>query len=49
VPEDAEFRDRFARVAAWIEDYLRETRRYPVLSRSKPGDLIAGIVRRNLS
>jgi aromatic-L-amino-acid decarboxylase len=43
VPEDAEFRDRFARVAAWIEDYLRETRRYPVLSRSKPGDLIAAL------
>ena len=40
---DAEFRDRFARVAAWIEDYLRETRRYPVLSRSKPGDLIAAL------
>ncbi len=40
---DAEFRDRFARVAAWIEDYLRETRRYPVLSRSQPGDLIAAL------
>ena len=40
---DAEFRDRFARVAAWIEDYLRETRRYPVLSRAKPGDLIAAL------
>lgn len=43
VSEDAEFRDRFARVAAWIEEYLRETRRYPVLSRSKPGDLIAAL------
>jgi aromatic-L-amino-acid decarboxylase len=43
VTEDAEFRDRFARVAAWIEEYLRETRRYPVLSRSKPGDLIAAL------
>jgi aromatic-L-amino-acid decarboxylase len=29
----------FARVGAWIEEYLRETRRYPVLSRAKPGDL----------
>jgi aromatic-L-amino-acid/L-tryptophan decarboxylase len=43
VTVDAEFRDRFARVAAWIEEYLRETRRYPVLSRSKPGDLIAAL------
>jgi aromatic-L-amino-acid decarboxylase len=43
VTENAEFRDRFARVAAWIEEYLRETRRYPVLSRSKPGDLIAAL------
>jgi aromatic-L-amino-acid decarboxylase len=32
-------RERFARVAAWIDDYLRETRRYPVLSRAAPGDL----------
>ena len=39
--DDVEFRDRFARVAAWIDDYLRETRRYPVLSRAKPGDLVA--------
>jgi aromatic-L-amino-acid decarboxylase len=43
VSVDAEFRDRFARVAAWIEEYLRETRRYPVLSRSQPGDLIAAL------
>ncbi len=41
--EDRDFHDRFARVAAWIEDYLRETRRYPVLSRAKPGDLIAAL------
>jgi aromatic-L-amino-acid/L-tryptophan decarboxylase len=41
--EDGAFRERFARVAAWIEDYLRDTRRYPVLSRSKPGDLIAAL------
>jgi aromatic-L-amino-acid decarboxylase len=43
VTVDAEFRDRFARVAAWIEDYLRDTRRYPVLSRAEPGDLIAAL------
>ena len=41
--DDPEFGDRFARVARWIEEYLRETRRYPVLSRSKPGDLIAAL------
>ncbi len=40
---DAAFRDAFARVAAWIEEYLRETRRYPVLSRAKPGDLIRAL------
>ncbi|GAC1413259.1 MAG: pyridoxal-dependent decarboxylase [Candidatus Velthaea sp.] len=34
-----DFRGRFDRVAAWIDDYFRETRRYPVLSRSAPGDL----------
>ncbi len=30
-------------MAAWIEEYLRDTRRYPVLSRAKPGDLIAAL------
>jgi aromatic-L-amino-acid decarboxylase len=39
VIEDGTFAERFARVGAWIEDYLRDTRRYPVLSRSQPGDL----------
>jgi aromatic-L-amino-acid decarboxylase len=43
VSEDEAFRERFARVAAWIDDYLRDTRRYPVLSRAKPGDLIAAL------
>jgi aromatic-L-amino-acid decarboxylase len=37
--EDTAFGERFARVGAWIEAYLRDTRRYPVLSRSQPGDL----------
>jgi aromatic-L-amino-acid decarboxylase len=41
--DDGEFGARFARVGAWIEDYLRETRRYPVLSRARPGDLIAAL------
>ncbi len=40
---DRAFGDAFARVAAWIDDYYRETRRYPVLSRSRPGDLIAAL------
>ena len=34
-----EFGGQFARVAAWIDEYLRETRSYPVFSRAKPGDL----------
>jgi aromatic-L-amino-acid decarboxylase len=38
-----DFRERFDRVAAWIDDYFRETRRYPVLSRAKPGDLVAAL------
>jgi aromatic-L-amino-acid/L-tryptophan decarboxylase len=43
VAEDGAFREHFARVTAWIDDYLRDTRRYPVLSRSQPGDLIAAL------
>ena len=37
--DDPAFAERFARVGSWIEAYLRDTRRYPVLSRSQPGDL----------
>ncbi len=37
--DDSSFSERFARVGAWIEAYLRDTRDYPVLSRSQPGDL----------
>ncbi len=33
----------FARVEDWIADYFRDTRRYPVLSRSRPGDLVAAL------
>jgi aromatic-L-amino-acid decarboxylase len=40
---DASFRAAFARVAAWIDDYYRETRRFPVLSKAKPSDLIAAL------
>ncbi|GAC1413904.1 MAG: pyridoxal-dependent decarboxylase [Candidatus Velthaea sp.] len=38
-----DFRTRFDRVAAWIDDYFRETRRYPVLSRSSPGELVRAL------
>jgi len=37
------FRSAFDRVAAWIDDYFRTTRRYPVLSRAQPGDLAAAL------
>ena len=40
---DAAFGDAFARVQAWIEDYYRDTRRYPVLSRAEPGDLTSAL------
>ncbi|HEY6235781.1 MAG TPA: pyridoxal-dependent decarboxylase, partial [Candidatus Elarobacter sp.] len=40
---DPDFRAAFDRVAAWIDDYYRHGRRYPVLSRSRPGDLIAAL------
>ena len=37
---DSAFRERFARVAAWIDDYFTDTRGYRVLSSAQPGDLI---------
>jgi aromatic-L-amino-acid/L-tryptophan decarboxylase len=40
---DPSFEAAFARVAAWIDGYYGETRRYPVLSRSQPGDLIRAL------
>ncbi len=40
---DPDFRAAFDRVSAWIDDYYRDSRRYPVLSRSRPGDLIAAL------
>lgn len=40
---DSDFRAAFERVAAWIDDYYRDTRRYPVLSRAHPGELVAGL------
>jgi aromatic-L-amino-acid decarboxylase len=38
-----EFRDAFDRAARWIDDYYTDPMRYPVLSRSKPGDLVAAL------
>src|SRR5580704_8824869 len=35
----ADLRESLDRAAAWIEDYYRDPRRYPVLSRARPGDL----------
>jgi aromatic-L-amino-acid decarboxylase len=40
---DASFRAAFDRVAAWIDDYYRDPGRYPVLSKSRPGDLVAAL------
>ena len=40
---DASFRAAFDRVAAWIDDYYRDPGRYPVLSRARPGDLVAAL------
>jgi aromatic-L-amino-acid decarboxylase len=42
-PDDGSFRAAFDRVAAWIEDYYRSPERYPVLSRSQPGELVAAL------
>ena len=41
--DDPGFRAAFDRVAAWIDDYYRDTRRYPVLSRAQPGDLVRAL------
>jgi aromatic-L-amino-acid decarboxylase len=38
MPED--FRSQLERVADWVDGYYKDARRYPVLSRYKPGDLI---------
>ena len=40
---DPAFRERFERVAAWIDDYFSETRAYRVLSNAQPGDLIGAL------
>jgi aromatic-L-amino-acid decarboxylase len=42
VPDNA-FRQDFAQVAGWIADYFTDPRRYPVLSRSAPGDLVRAL------
>lgn len=42
-PGTDDFLDRFARIGAWIERYYRDARSYPVLSASRPGDLIRSL------
>ncbi len=41
--QDDDFRAAFERVGAWIDDYYNDPLRYPVLSRARPGDLIAAL------
>jgi aromatic-L-amino-acid decarboxylase len=38
-----DFRAQFDRVGAWIEAYYTDTRRFPVLSRNQPGDLVRAL------
>jgi aromatic-L-amino-acid/L-tryptophan decarboxylase len=42
-PEPGLFGDALARVAAWIDEYYRNPHRFPVLSRSQPGDLVRAL------
>jgi aromatic-L-amino-acid decarboxylase len=35
----SEFREQLERAAQWIDEYYRDARRFPVLSRAQPGDL----------
>lgn len=42
-PADPDLEGAFAQVAAWIGRYYRETRSYPVLSQTKPGDLVRAL------
>ena len=44
--DDLAFRAALERVGAWIDDYYRNGRRYPVLSRSRPGDLVRALPER---
>ena len=37
------FLDAFDRASRWIDAYYREPKRYPVLSRSQPGDLVRAL------
>ncbi len=38
-----DFLSAFERAARWIDEYYREPRRFPVLSRARPGDLIRAL------
>jgi aromatic-L-amino-acid decarboxylase len=35
----ADFVSDFAHAVRWIDDYYRDTRRFPVLARTSPGDI----------
>ena len=38
-----DFRQALGRVGAWIDAYYDDPLRYPVLSRARPGDLVAAL------
>lgn len=40
------FEEDFARVGRWIEEYLREPRRFPVMARMTPGEVAAALPER---
>lgn len=42
-PGALDFRAAFERVGAWIDAYYRDPLRYPVFSRSRPGELVAAL------
>jgi aromatic-L-amino-acid/L-tryptophan decarboxylase len=46
VIEQRTFEDDFARVGRWIEDYLRDPGRYPVMSQITPGEVAAALPER---
>jgi len=41
--DSEEFRRHGHRLVEWIADYLEHSERYPVLSRAKPGDILAAL------
>jgi aromatic-L-amino-acid decarboxylase len=41
--DSAAFREQGHKLVEWIADYLEHSDRYPVLSRAKPGDIVAAL------